>query len=216
MDIACKSETKFLGIHVSEYMKWDAHVMSLSSKLSKLGYMIKSLKDVTSPHVKRSIYFAYIHAYLRYGLVFWGGDSKSKIVFKLQKWVIRIISGMSRYTSCRQLFKGPNILPVPCMYISEAVCHIKLHIEKLEQNTAIYNHNTRQKLNFHVQFCRKNALKKGVMNMGIKLYNNLPNKFKEVEKIRQYKRDLRSSLLRHTFYSVDEYICHAKLAEHDI
>jgi hypothetical protein len=24
MDIACKSETKFLSVHISEYMKWDA------------------------------------------------------------------------------------------------------------------------------------------------------------------------------------------------
>jgi hypothetical protein len=42
MDIAYKSETKFLGIHVSKYMKWYAHVMSLSSRLSKFCYMIKS------------------------------------------------------------------------------------------------------------------------------------------------------------------------------
>jgi hypothetical protein len=97
MDIAYKSETEFLGIHFSEYMKWDVHVMSLSSKLSKFCYMIKSLKDITNPHVTMSIYFAYFHACLRYGLVFWGGDSKSEIIFKLKKRVVRIISGVSRY-----------------------------------------------------------------------------------------------------------------------
>jgi hypothetical protein len=81
MDSAYKSETKFLGIHISDYMKWDAHVRSLSSKLSKCCYIIKSRKDVTSPDVVRSIYFAYFHAHMRYGLVFWGDDSKSKIIF---------------------------------------------------------------------------------------------------------------------------------------
>jgi hypothetical protein len=39
-----------------------------------------------------------------------------------------------------------------------------------------------QKLNFHVQFCRTNALKKGEINMGIKLYNILPNKIREEKK----------------------------------
>jgi hypothetical protein len=34
INISCKSETKFLSIHISECMKWDAHVRSLSSKLS--------------------------------------------------------------------------------------------------------------------------------------------------------------------------------------
>jgi hypothetical protein len=73
------------------------------------------------------------------------------------------------------------------MYISEIICHIKLLIEKLEQNAAIHNCNTCQKLNLHVYFCRTNALKKGVMKMGIKLYNKLTNKIREVEEMRQFK-----------------------------
>jgi hypothetical protein len=54
------------------------------------------------------------------------------------------------------------------------------------------------------------------MNMGIKLHNKLPNKIRDVEEMRQFKRELRSYLLQHTFYSVDEYVCHVKLAEYDI
>jgi mRNA deadenylase 3'-5' endonuclease subunit Ccr4 len=104
MDIAYKSETKFLSVHISEYMKWDARVRSLSYKLSKFCYMIESLKDVTSSHLVRSIYLAYLHTYVRYGVVFWRGDSKSKIIFKLQKWVIEMIE-VSRCTSCEQLLR---------------------------------------------------------------------------------------------------------------
>jgi hypothetical protein len=48
LDISYKLETKFLGIHISKSMKWDAHAQSLSSKLSNICYMIRSLKDVTS------------------------------------------------------------------------------------------------------------------------------------------------------------------------
>jgi hypothetical protein len=51
-------------------------------------------------------------------------------------------------------------------------------------------------------FCRTNALKKGVMNMSIKLYNKLPNKIREVEKIKQFKRQPRSYLLQYAFYSI--------------
>jgi hypothetical protein len=36
--ITYKSETKFLSIHTSEYIKLDAHVRSLSSKLSIFYY----------------------------------------------------------------------------------------------------------------------------------------------------------------------------------
>jgi hypothetical protein len=41
-----------------------------------------------SPYVVRSIYFEHFHPHLRYGLTFWGGDSKRKSIFKLQQEVL--------------------------------------------------------------------------------------------------------------------------------
>jgi hypothetical protein len=57
-----------------------------------------------------------------------------------------------------------------------------------------------------VQFCRTNVLKNGVLDMGIKLYNKILIKIREIEKMRHFKRVLRSYLLQHTFYSVEEYM----------
>jgi hypothetical protein len=85
IETAYKSETKFLGMHVSKHMAWNTHIMSFSSKLNKACYMIKSLRGAMSPLVIKSIYFAYFHTHLKYGLIFWGGDSNSKTIFKLQK-----------------------------------------------------------------------------------------------------------------------------------
>jgi hypothetical protein len=65
IEIAYRSETKFLGIHVSEHM------------------------DVISPLVIRSVYFVHCHAHLKYGLVFWSGNPKDKTIFKLQKGVVK-------------------------------------------------------------------------------------------------------------------------------
>jgi hypothetical protein len=144
--------------------------------------MIRSLRDTMSPLVIRSIYFAHVYSHLKYGLIFWGGDSKSKTIFKLQKSVIRIISRVGRLSSCRQLFKELDLLTLPCMYIFELVCYIKLHFGELDQNSVVHNHNTRPKLNLNVQFCRTNGVKNGVMNMGIRLYTRTPNKIREVEK----------------------------------
>jgi hypothetical protein len=40
-----------------------------------------------------------------YYTVLWGGDNESNNIFKLQKKVLRIISGVSNHMSCRQIFK---------------------------------------------------------------------------------------------------------------
>jgi hypothetical protein len=85
IDIAYKLGTEFLGIHINESVKCDGHIKYLCSKLSKSYYVINCLKDIMSSHVVRSIYFAYVHAHLRYGVIFWGGDPENISAFKLQK-----------------------------------------------------------------------------------------------------------------------------------
>jgi hypothetical protein len=73
----------------------------------------------------------------------------------------------------------------------------------MAKNLEIYNYNTRRKLNLHVQPCNA-VLFKRVINMGISLYNKVPNQIKLRENINSFKKELKS-LLKY-FYSVDEFM----------
>ena len=46
----------------------------------------------------------------------------------MQNKVVRLICNVKKKTSCRELFKKLNILPVPCVYIMEMVHYIKINI----------------------------------------------------------------------------------------
>jgi hypothetical protein len=61
-------------------------------------------------------------------------------------------------------------------------------------------------MDLHVQYCRKDLFKKSVVNTGIKLYNKVPDNIKHLENCNRFKKELRSFLLKHAFYSVDEFI----------
>jgi hypothetical protein len=126
------NDTKFLGVYIYENVKWVNHIRYLSSKLNTSLYMINSLKNVMSAHVLRTMYFACFHVHLRYGLTLWGGDPESIKIFRLQKKAVRIIVG--QHVSSRNLFKDLNILPLPCLHISEAVCRVKSNWEQVKQN----------------------------------------------------------------------------------
>jgi hypothetical protein len=139
-DIPHNTETKFLGIYINENMKWNNNIKYLSSKLNTSYCMISSLKNVTSSHVMRTMYFAYFHVHLRYYLTLWGGDPESIRIIRLQKKVLRIIGKTGRHASCRNLFKDLNMLPLPCLYISEVVCCVKLNMEKIKYNEAVHDH----------------------------------------------------------------------------
>jgi hypothetical protein len=124
-EIVYKSELRFLGLCIVENLKWDAHTRTLSSKLCKVVYIIKSLKEIISSYMIKCIYYSKFQSCLKYGIIFWCGISESISIFKLQKRVIRIISGASINSSCRQIFKDYNILTVASLYILQVICFIK-------------------------------------------------------------------------------------------
>ena len=47
----------------------------------------------------------------------------------------------------------PNLLPLPCMYMSEIIRYIKINIGNLKQNTEVCNHNTHNSTDLHIQCC---------------------------------------------------------------
>jgi hypothetical protein len=46
--VAYISETKFLGIQMTDTLKWHSHIQLLANKLTKVAFMIKSLKKIIS------------------------------------------------------------------------------------------------------------------------------------------------------------------------
>jgi hypothetical protein len=95
----------------------------------------------------------------------------------------------------REFFRTLNILPVPCVYIMETVYYIKLNSKGLKQNSAIHDYNTHHRSDFQTKFCRTNIFKKSVNDLGTKLYNKLPNNFKNLEDLKTFKKQLKAFLL---------------------
>jgi len=75
---AYKPEVRFLGIYITENLKWDVHTRLLCSSMSKVSCTIKSFEEVLRPYIARRIRFAYFESRLRYGIILWGGNNESK------------------------------------------------------------------------------------------------------------------------------------------
>ena len=65
MDIKYKNETKSLGLHLTEDVKWAVNIKHVCNILNKNYYVIHSLKNITNINTLRSIYFANFHSHLR-------------------------------------------------------------------------------------------------------------------------------------------------------
>ena len=65
-----KSETKFVGLHLAEDVKWEVYIKYVCNTLNKNYYIIHSLKNVICINALRGIHFANFHSHLRYGILF--------------------------------------------------------------------------------------------------------------------------------------------------
>jgi hypothetical protein len=78
---------------------------------------------------------------------FLGNDSK--MVFTLQKKLVRITVGAKPQTPCRDLFKKLQILPLPCEYIFSWLNSVINNLGHFQTNSAIHCVNTRNKHHLH-------------------------------------------------------------------
>ena len=143
-EITYNSEIKFLGLNITENLAWQTHINNMGASLSKIYYMIKSLRNATSTQMLWSIYFAYFQSKLRYGIIFWGREGKTVQIFRIQKKVIRLIVGAKKCESCKPLFRELQILTLASMYILEVLCFTKKYQGYIQQSMDIQSQHKKE------------------------------------------------------------------------
>jgi hypothetical protein len=84
--------SKFLGLQIDNHLIWKNHIGQMIPKLSRACYAVRSIFHVSNTDTLKSIYFAYFHSIMKYGITF-GNLSNSKMIFTLQKRIVRIMAG---------------------------------------------------------------------------------------------------------------------------
>jgi hypothetical protein len=86
-------------------------------KLNGACYSVRSVIHIGNITTLKSIYFAYFHSIMKYGIIVWSHSFNSGKIFTLQKKIFRIMVNAKPRSSYRSLFKKLEILPVPFQYV---------------------------------------------------------------------------------------------------
>jgi len=62
--------TKFLGVQTEKHPNWTNSIEKMIPKLSGANYAVRSLVNISSINTLKSIYSAYFHFVIRYGIIF--------------------------------------------------------------------------------------------------------------------------------------------------
>ena len=85
-------------------------------------------------------------------------------------------------------------------------CFIRKYCQSLEQNSKVHKYNKRRKMDINVKLHKTEIYNNGVINMGTKVYNDLPGFIKEIDDYKVFKKELKIFLLLHAFYSIEEFV----------
>jgi hypothetical protein len=153
------------------------------------------------------IYYSYFHSITSYGIIFWGHSvGGMRRVFRLQKRIIRIMTGCRSRDSCRDLFIDLKILPQPSLHIYHLNLFVNKNNELYPTNNEIHNYCTGQRRNLHQPAANLTQYQNGVLHRGVIMYNSLPAYIKmEFHNPKKFEAVLKRFLYNNSFYSLEEF-----------
>jgi hypothetical protein len=171
-----------------------------------LGLDIDStLTHTLNTDILRMVYFAYFHPILQYRIIFGGNSAHAQQVFKLQKRVVRVMSGMGPRSSCRNL----------CKKTQYSICPMSVHIifnavynqQDFFANVHVHSLDTRNKNHLYLPAQSLTCVQKGISCSGVKIFNSLPSNIQSYKGNRKkFKKELCRYLAIRLFYSITEFL----------
>jgi len=196
-----------LGLESDNHISWKNHVIKILPKLNSACYAVRAMYPINCMNTLKMINFAYFHSIINYGIIFWGNSTESKKVFLAQKKIIRIMTGSRPRTSCKPLFQSLGILTVPSQYILSLMNFVLQNKERFTLNIKVHNLNTRNKLKLYKPISSLTLYQKGVYNMGIRIFNKLPEHITNLAGNKKiFITTLRQYLVSKSLYSLDEFL----------
>ena len=177
------SVNKFLGILIDDKLTWKDHITYISSKIVKNISVLNKVKYIFDCQSLKLVYCSLILPYLMYCVEIWGNSYKSNLVIleKLQKRVIRIISGANYYDHTSKLFYNLKLLKfLDLVKCKTLLVMFKAYNMMLPINLQVMflvvkdiNYSTRQINKFKVKYVRTHIKSMATSVTGVKLWNSL-------------------------------------------
>jgi len=187
--------TAFLGL-VIDNLSWNCHIDQMIPKLNKAAYVIRSLKPLSFESLKM-VYFSTVHSIISYGIIFWGISTHRKIIFKIQKRVIRLLrTQVTRILV--EIYLKNYIFSLSSLNTYFLYSCLLLRIKTFSKWT--HSFNTRSHYYLHIPAANLALFQKWVWYSGIKIYNHLPPSLKQLSyDISKFKAALKRLLLQTLF-----------------
>lgn len=137
---------KYLGIQIDMFLRWQNVIDETTLRIRKLIYIFKNIRNILSPSILKTIYFALAQSVINHGLIGWGGAAKTILdpLKRAQKSLIRVINKKPfRYPS-DILFNDFKVLDIRQLYIRTVLKYYHRKDKMTSSNPEENGRKTRQ------------------------------------------------------------------------
>lgn len=93
--------TKYLGVIIDQYMRWDKHIAQLIKKTRFITFLFYKLKYILNYSQLKIMYYASFHSIMSYGILGWGGTNGTsiKLIQNIQNRLLKSLNQVNNNTS---------------------------------------------------------------------------------------------------------------------
>ena len=215
--LQCEDHVKYLGVLLDSNLSWKFQINNVALKISRTVGVVARLRHFVPRTTLLNIYQSLILPYLTYGLAAWGQAAKTHLqkILVLQKRVLRLMYFSEPRAHAVPLFISSKILPLQMLY-AEKVSSIMFDLSCMNAPSNIcdfftkanskHKHETRfsSSGNYYVQTSRLNLNQDSFSRFGAKLWNAIPNEFRQLSK-GAFKKNFHDFLLS-IMEAEDDYV----------
>ena len=192
--LQCEDHVKYFGVLLDSNLSWKFHIYNVASKISRTVGVVTRLRHLVPRTTLLNIYQSLILPSLIHGLAAWGQAAKTHLqqILVLQKGVLRLMYFAESRVHTVPLFISSKILPLQMLY-AEKVSSVMFDscmnapsniCDFFTKANSKHKHETRfsSSGNYYVQTSRLNLNQDSFSRFGAKLWNAIPNEFRQLSK----------------------------------
>ena len=186
------NQVKYLGVILDDKLSWEAHISSLSTKLSRVTGIMYKLRHYAPFNILRTVNFSLFYSHLSYSLLNWGRASTSLIhsIEILQNRCIRAALFCPRRTPLNSIYKKFNTLKLVDLITMSVASFMYRYsnnmlphsfINYFREISSVHEYNTRSSIHakFFLHRAKNKFGQKKIQYMGVETWKNIPLQIKQ-------------------------------------
>jgi hypothetical protein len=183
MSLRRVSTIKYLGVQIDQNLRWDSQVSLVSSRIRRLIYIFKNLRQVADRKLLLQVYTALCESVICYCLNSWGGAARTYMIVaeRAQRAVLKVLLKLPFMYATTELYAISNTLSVRKLYVLKCLCRFHKHIIPILPVT-----NKRRSL-CTAPFVKSKFAQRHFDSMAPRIYNVLSGKIINLKKLTNYQ-----------------------------